>query len=281
MKRNRRSKRMFAGSLLVGCLLVGAGSAVAGPPLATDDAGTVDAGKVEIELNGSYTHDRETSRTFDGQYFNWITGKTDKTEFEAKITTGLYKDLGISLTIPYTIDERVKENDQVVGTTDGFGDMKLDIKYAFWELAGINFAIKPSLRMPTGKYSAGLSEGRWQYGATLIATKTFDEGKYAIHSNLGYEHHDYRTDEAKDANRRDLWSGSIAGEIEVLKGFVLGADFGLSTTQDKTTSELSAYALGGARYEITEHLGVHAGLKFGLTKPVDDLSVLYGLVLKF
>ena len=265
------------------CLICATGgtAAFAGPPLITDDAGTVELGKLEIELNGSYSHDSSTSSSFDGEYFNWISGKAEKTELEAKITTGLWKNLAVSLTIPYTVDERVKENDQVIGTTDGFGDMALDIKYNFLQLGDFSFTVKPTLIMPTGKYSAGLSEGRWQYGGTMIATKSFDEGRYAIHANVKYEHHDYRTDEAKEGNRRDLYTGSIAAEAELFKGFVVGADFGVGNTQDKTTKTLSAYALGGARYEITENLGVHAGMKFGLTTPEDDFSVLYGIVLKF
>src|SRR4051812_9638615 len=107
--------------------------AFAGPPLATDDAGTVDVGKVEIELNGSYSHDKEKT--------GGITARTSTTDAEVKVTTGLYKNLGISLAIPYTISTRASENDQLVEKTDGFGDMTVELKYAFLELAGINFAV--------------------------------------------------------------------------------------------------------------------------------------------
>lgn len=247
--------------------------AFAGPPLATDDAGTVDVGKVEIELNGGYIYDKET--------VEGVTTKSNAFDSEVKITTGMYKNLGISLAIPYTISERVKEDEQLVGNTDGFGDMTLELKYAFLELAGVSFAIKPAIIIPTGKYSAGLSEGKWQLGATLIATKEFEEGKYALHANVGYEYHDYRTPELKASDRSGFWSGSVAGEAEVAKGLFAVADFGLSTTADKATSELTAYALTGARYEINDFLDVNAGLKFGLTKPEDDFTALYGVVLKF
>lgn len=252
--------------------LLTAGSALAGPPLVTDDAGTVDVGKVEIELNGSYTHDKEKA---DG-----ITTKSSSSDGEVKITTGLYKNLGVSLAIPYTF--RARENvDGEIGKTDGFGDMTLELKYAFAELGGVSFAIKPILILPTGKYSDGMSEGRWQFGGALIATREFEEGKYALHANLGYEHHSYRTDEARETTRSDFWSGSIAGEAEVMKALFLVADFGLATAADKGTRDLAAYALTGARYEINDYLDVNAGVKVGLTKPEDDLSVLYGLMLKF
>jgi hypothetical protein len=255
------------------CVLMTAGSALAGPPLATDDAGTVDVGKVEIELNGSYTHNRESS--------GGITTKSSTSDAEMKITTGLCKNLGISLAIPYTISQRVKEDDQLVGKADGFGDVTAELKYVFAELGGINFAIKPSVIMPTGRYSAGLSEGRWQYGATLIATREFDKGNYALHANLGYGYHDYRSDEAKESTRSNLWSGSVAGEAGLMKGLTAVVDFGLATNPDKGSNNLQVYALTGARYEINDHLDVNAGVKLGLTGPEDDISVLYGLVLKY
>jgi len=257
-------------TIAIAFALITAAAAQAGPPLATDDAGTVEPGKVEIELNGSYTHDRETVAG--------STTRTNTTDAEVKVTTGLYKNLGISLAVPYTINAR--ENvDGVVATTDGFGDMTLEIKYAFAELAGINFAIKPTVIMPTGKYSAGLSEGRWQPGVTLIATREFDEGNYALHANAGYEHHDYRVD--PELSRKNIWSASIAGEAKLLKGLTGVLDFGLATNPDKAFNDLPVYALTGARYEINDHLDVNAGVKLGLTKPEDDISVLYGLVLKF
>lgn len=258
------------------CLaLATAGSALAGPPLATDDAGTVDVGKVEIELNSSYGYDKQTG--------NGSTTKTNTVDGEVKITTGLYKNLGISLAVPYLINERVHAdgNEGGISNVDGFQDMTLEIKYTFIELAGINFAIKPSVVMPTGKYSNGLSDGRWQFGGTLIATKEFEDGKYALHANVGYGYNHYRTDELKESTRSNVWSGSIAGEAEVAKGLFAVADFGLQTNPDKGSKELPVYALTGLRYEINDHLDIDTGIKFGLTKPETDVTALYGLVLKF
>jgi hypothetical protein len=253
--------------------LLTAGSALAGPPLITDDAGTVDVGKVEIELNGSSPYNKEITAG--------VTTKNNTLDAEMKITTGLYKNLGIFLAIPYTISARVMEYDQLIGKTDGFGDMTVELKYAFAELAGINFAIKPSVIMPTGKYSAGLSEGRWQFGGTLIATKEFEDGTYALHANLGYEHHSYRIQDVKETIRSDFWSGSIAGEAKLMKDLIAVVDFGLATTADRSTAELSVYALTGVRYEIIDHLDVNAGVKLGLTRPEDDVTAIYGIVLKF
>ncbi|MGE0917268.1 transporter [Trichlorobacter lovleyi] len=258
---------------LVLCLaLVTAGLAFAGPPLATDDAGTVDVGKVEIELNSSYGYDKQT--------VNSSTTRTNTADGEIKITTGLYQDLGISLAIPYLFNKR-SDVDGDISTTDGFGDMTIEIKYRFTELAGINIAIKPQLVTPTGSYNKGLSEGHWHAGVMLIASKEFADGKYAMHANFGYEHHNYRTPAIRHTTHGDLWSGSIAGEAEVVKGLFSVIDFGLATNPDKSLTELPVYALTGLRYEINDQLDINTGVKFGLTRPETDVSALYGLVLKF
>jgi len=240
-------------------------SALAGAPLSTDDAGTIDAGAVEISIASSYTYDKEASV------------KTTVTDAELSVGTGLYRNLSINVTIPYLINERVKEDGLLVGEAEGLGDVTVEPKYAFAELAGVNLAIKPAVIIPTGK--SDLTENHWQYGVTLIATKEFEDGKYALHANLGYEHHTYNGDVI--GVRSDLWSGSVAGEMKFTKGMFAVADFGMATNQDEEADDLPAYALAGARYEINDHFEVNARVKLGLTKPEDDISVLYGLVMKF
>jgi hypothetical protein len=261
-----------AATVALTLVLLTAASALAGPPLITDDAGTVEVGKVEIELNGSYADDKVTKAG--------ITCKTSTTDAEMKITSGLYKNLGLSMAIPYIFSERVKEGDMLVGNFDGIGDITLELKYAFAELAGINFAIKPSFILPTGKHRAGTSERHWQYGATQIATKEFNEGKYALHANLGFGYHDYHSAETRESTRSNFWSGSIAGEAKVLKGVTAVLDFGVATNPDKRSNGLPVYALVGARYEINELLDISGGVKRGLTRPENDIEVLYGLTLK-
>ncbi|QEM70096.1 transporter [Geobacter sp. FeAm09] len=266
-------RRGIAAVALLGMVTLGAAQSFAGPPLVTDDTGTVEPGHAEVELNGGYAYDKESG--------NGIATRREAFDGEMKITTGITKDLGVSLAVPYLFSERVREDGQLAGTNDGFGDMTLELKYRFFEHEGLSLAIKPAILLPTGKYSTGLSDGRWGFGGALIATREFAEGKYLLHANLGYEHHGFRTDIQRDENRSDLWSGSLAGEAQVMKGLTLVADLGLSTAQDKATSELCSYGLVGARYEVLPFLDVDAGVKVGLTAPEDDLALLYGVVLKF
>ncbi|NJD92416.1 MAG: transporter [Geobacter sp.] len=249
--------------------LLTAGSALAGPPLVTDDAGTVDVGKVEIELNGSHTEDKAAR--------HGITAKNSATDGEMKISTGLARGFGLSIGVPYTITAREKNNGVVVGDNDGFGDFSVELKYVFAEVDGVNLAIKPGVTLPTGK--TGLSDEHLQYSTTMIATREFCEGTCALHANLGYEYHSYQSSAV--AGRRNLWSGSVAGELKLTKGLTGVLDFGLATNPDNGSSTPPVYGLTGARYEVNDRLDINAGIKVGLTSPEADLSVLYGLVLKF
>jgi hypothetical protein len=247
------------------CTLMTAASALAGAPLETDDAGTVDVGKFEIGINGSYMSNKVD------------TAKTTSHDAELSLGTGIYKNLGISVALPYNMSTREVDSGVLFGKDDGFGDISIDIKYAFAEAGGVNLAIRPGVVLPTGKSS--MSEDHVQFTTALIATKEFSDGAYAIHANLGYEFHSYK--ESNEGMRRNLWSASLAGEAELAKGFIAVADFGLASNEDKASNDLPAYALVGARYEINDHFEINAGVKLGLTKPEDDISALYGLVLKF
>lgn len=257
---------------LVALALLTTGTALAGPPLATDDAATVAVGAIEMELNGSYGYDRNSA--------NGSTSTLTTTIGEVKIATGLYDDLGLSLAIPYTFGMHT-DSDGTHSLTSGIGDMTLEIKYGFLKLGGIQLAIKPQVVIPTGNYRTGMSEGHWHGGANLIATREFAEGACAVHANLGYEHHNYRTSAISSATHGDLWSGSLAGEARIGQGLTLVADVGMKTNPDKAEHELPAYALTGLRYELNDHLDVNAGIKFGITRPEADVTAIYGLVLKF
>jgi len=269
----RITRRSIRAVIVAGMIVFSAGTAFAGHPLITDDAGVVEVKHVEVELNGAYNHDRDTS--------GGVTRRTESTEGEVKITTGVYKDVHIALTLPYTFNSWGSEDNRISERNSGFGDLTAEIKYKFLELHGFEFTAKPYLIMPTGKYSAGLSDGRWGFGGALISTKEFAEGKYAVHANVVYEYHDYKDPAVRHETRSDLWRGSVAGEAEVLKGLKAMVDFGVGTATDRAINDVASYALVGTSYEVCKNFELNAGIKFGLTKAEDDLSVLWGATIKF
>lgn len=75
-------------------------------------------------------------------------------------------------------------------------------------------------------------------------------------------------------------SGNAGKVVLVGNGVTAVLDFGVATNPDKRSNGLPVYALVGARYEINELLDINGGVKRGLTRPENDIEVLYGLTLK-
>jgi hypothetical protein len=226
-----------------------------------------------VELNGTCASDSDKS--------GGVTTTTDSTDGDVTVTVGLVKGLDIAATIPYTFRARQEVDGNTTSRVDGFNDMTVDLKYQFLEVGGLKLALKPGAILPTGRSSEGLSDGRFGYSAALLATREFADGKIAIHANAGYERHNYKDPLVKDESRADIYSFSVATEMEVVAGLKLGFDTGLATNSDKTSATPAAYLLGGATYEFSELIEAYAGVKFGLTGPEADVTALYGAKFKY
>ena len=241
--------------------------------LNTDNADPVEAGHLEIELNGSHSHDRDSS--------GGVTTRTRSTDGDLTATVGLADGLDASVSAPYTARTSREVDGQDTGRYDGFNDLAIAAKYRFLDASGLKLAVKPALLLPTGRSSEGLSDGRPGYSLAIIATREFAQGKIAINANLGYERHNYRDKASQDANRCTIYTGSIAAEAELADGLKLGLDAGLATNADRTSNTPLGYALAGATYELAKAIEVYAGGRFGLTRPEADLAALFGAKLKF
>lgn len=241
--------------------------------LVTDGAEPVAAKHVEVELNGSYLNDRSDN--------GGVMTKTNSTGGDLTITAGITKSLDGTVVVPYTFSGRDTVDTVDTVRTEGFNDITITCKYKFFEADGVKLAIKPGLILPTGKSSAGLSDGKFGYTAALLATREFNKGTVLLHANAGYQRHNYKDDAVMVATRQDLFTFSIACEAEIAAGMKLAADTGLATNSDRAGTTPPAYALIGVKYELTRMLEGYAGVKFGLTGPEADVTALFGAVLKF
>lgn len=241
--------------------------------LVTDGAEPVEAGHVELELNGSYMANNAKSVG--------VTTKTDSTDGDITVTAGIVKGLDVAIVVPYTFAGSEKVDRIETSKTDGFNDITVALKYQFLEAGGVKLAIKPGLILPTGKTSEGLSDGKFGFTTALLVTREFNEGKFVLHANAGYERHNYKDEPVKDETRHDIFTVSIAAEAEIAEGLKLAADTGIATNADRASDTPPVFALIGAKYEITKMLEGYAGIKFGLTSPEDDVTALFGTVFKF
>ena len=246
------------------------GTAFGAHPLITDDTGTNGKGNFQMELTGEFSYDKEKS--------GGVTVKEKGYEAGAAISAGILDTLDIVCAIPYQWN-RTEEDGTTISEEDGISDIGLELKWRFFEQNGLCFALKPGLTIPSGDENKGLGTGRIGYGATFIATKEIDP--FTFHLNLGYAHSEYKLDEDKDGNRKDIWHVSLAGVYKVSDDLQLVANIGVEKNPDKESSTDPSFALIGLIYSITPDLDVDLGLKAGLSGTETDAALLTGLTMRF
>lgn len=241
--------------------------------LVTDGADPLDPSHAEVELNWTYTIDKERRGS--------ETAKCHSLDGDVTVTAGVVNGADISVALPYTFFAREKVNGGVSSRVDGFHDLTVDVKYRIYDGKGLKLAVKPGLIISTGKEDEGLSDGRTGFAARLLATTAFVDGRVVVHANGGYERHDYEARDVADSSRADIFTFSLATEVAAAEGVTLAADFGLATNTDTGSSTPIAYALCGGQYEFSRNLQAHVGIKAGLTRPEDDFTGLLGLKVGF
>ena len=240
--------------------------AYAGHPLVTDDAGTAGKGGIQFEMGVSFVHDRnQTDAT--------TTVKTEGGEAALVVTAGLHDTVDAVVSLPY-VWFAMDENDTRIARADGLSDIQLDLKWRFFEHDGWAAAIKAGLRLPSGDENSGLGRGRTGTRLFFIATREWTP--MALHLNLGYTRNENNMDE-----HRDLWHASLAAEYEIVGGLKLLANIGAERTPVANSENHPAFALGGLSYNLSKHITLDGGVKFGLTSPEIDVTYLTGVTVKF
>ncbi|MBI4687303.1 MAG: transporter [Nitrospirae bacterium] len=256
---------MFKKTILTVVVFLWSAAAFAAHPLITDDTGTQGKGKAQVEINGEYRHEDEDGIT------------ENITELAAILSYGIRNDMDIVVGIPY---QHIRTKDAVTKNDEyGISDVSIEMKWRFYEHDNLSLALKPGITLPTGDEDKGLGSGMASYGMMFITTKEINA--WAFHLNLGYTHNVYKLEADKDANRKDIWHLSFAGEVEVVKDLKAVANIGMERNPDKTSNTHPAFMLGGLIYSVAENFDIDIGLKGGLNKPETDYSILAGTALRF
>lgn len=247
--------------------LLSTGTCFAAHPLVGDDAGTQGKGTVQVELNGDISYDREV-----------VNGSTTKNNGAQLATTiGVGVSDRVDLTFGVARPWGNGDTDGASFKDAGSADFSLSMKWQVYEHDGFSIAVKPQLGY---SYSVGTeSDYTVSYGTTLVFSKEL--GPFAFHLNAGYTYNDHNRAEVRDACRDSIWNVSLATTYQLFKELKLVADFGTATYEDKSSSEMPVFGLGGLIYTVNKNLDLSTGLKLGLTKPEDDLTGLFGVTIKF
>lgn len=235
-------------------------SAFATHPLITDDTGTMGTGKAQLEFNGEYGHDKEDGVT------------STITEGAAFLSYGLSETVDLVVGLPYQ-HLRMKAADATI-TENGISDTAIEVKWRFYEHEDLSLAIKPGFTLPTGDDEKGLGTGKATYSLFFIASQEMDP--WAFHLNLGYIRNENTQDDEKD-----IWHASLASSLALTEDLTAVANLGVESNPAKLTGTDPAFFLVGLIYALSEEVDLDCGIKYGLTDPETDYTVLAGVTWKF
>lgn len=258
--------------LLIGAALLLPLPAQAAHPLTTDDTGTQGRGGIQLELTTEYGRDNSDD---DG---TTLSEKTSSTA--ATLSYGLSDEIDLVAALPYEW-YRTREEGTTTGREEGVGDIELALKWRFFddEESRLSLALKPGLSLPTGDEEKGLGSGRVSGSLSLSATHQGDLG--ALHANIGYAYRTFRLEADRDILRHDIWSASLAAELN-LTGSIRGVgEIGTETHEEKASDEGPSFILGGLIYEATDDIDIDLGVKGALNDAETDTTLLAGLTLRF
>jgi hypothetical protein len=255
------ARRAAAGGCWLALVLLAPGQALAAHPLITDDTGTQGRGKFQLELNGEIS---DHARTVGG-----VEVEERARELAAVVSMGVLEQVDVVVGVPWASSD-VREGGVLVAADRGLGDTSVEVKWRFLDVDGFSLAVKPGLAFGGGNTSLG---------ATLIATQAI--GSLTLHANAGFSRNEFKLKEDRDANRGDIWHGSLAAALGVVKGLQAVVNAGVETNGDRSSNVWTAFALGGAIYSVTGRLDIDLGVKAGLNDAEPDLAGLAGMTLRF
>ena len=189
-------------------------------------------------------------------------------EVAAVLSLGLLESVDLVLGAPFAWS-RASQGGAVVSDEKGFGEATVELKWRFFEHEGFSLAVKPGLTFG----------GDVSFGAAFIATQVV--GPFSFHANGAYTRNEFKLRADREANRSDIWHGSIAAAAEVLNGLQAVANVGVETNSDRGSGTWPAFALGGVIYALTEKLDVDLGVKAGLNSAEPELTAMAGMAWRF
>lgn len=146
----------------------------------------------------------------------------------------------------------------------GIGDVSAALKWRALEHAPVlgDFALQPSLKLPSGSASHGTGTGTTDVSLLLISSH--DWGAFALDINAGYTR---RSGDGSVAPKNaTLWTVSGGGPVYKSLGWVVEF-FGFPRTTGPAVADGTAALLTGPTFEVANWLVLDAGAIVPLTGP--------------
>ncbi len=150
------------------------------------------------------------------------------------------------------------------GTSLGLGDVAVGVKWRIAEDAPLlhEFAVLPSIKLPTGASSAGRGTGTTDVSLLAISSRTI--GALSIDLNVGITRRS--GDGATAPKTATLWAASFGFELPGPWGWV-AEGFGYPGTSGPAGSPAIVAVLTGPTYTLRSSVALDAGVIVPLTGP--------------
>jgi hypothetical protein len=243
------SKRVSAA---IAALLV-ATRAFAAHPLQTEDTGTQGAGNLELE-NGLAWSRFDGARLFSYQ---------PQLSFGAAPTFDL-------IVQPSWLAAR----DRGGAPLRGWGDANVDLKWRFFGVAPLSFAVRVGASLATSEHGMGLSHG--QVGVHALLAATLDLQPFTVHGNLGFSHAPSIVGQRSETGR-----ASAAVMWAATERLIVTVDAGAQSKSDPQRGAWSKTALVGLIYTVQPSLDIDVGFQSSVGEAVPTRQRLAGITYRF
>ena len=239
--------------------------AAAAHPLNTDDTGVQGKGNYQLELTLDENHDRDHD----------ITNRTRN--FSTTLSYGITDSTDLVLSLPYLRTTRYDPASLPSNQVErGKGDATLQVKWMFYDVEKMSFALKPGIGFHTGDANKGLGAGKTTYSVLLVATLEREPWSYDF--NIGYTQNN-SVDSA--ATRKNIFLASGAVTYQATERLRLLGDVGVATNPDRGSNSQPTYVLGGIIYSPSKNLDIDTGIQLGANKVAVDHIYKAGVTVRW
>jgi hypothetical protein len=209
-------------------------------PLITEDTGTQGRGNFQAEL----TNEQFTIQEDAGDQKLALTTLT--------LTYGMTDSVDMLLSVPYLKLGASPGND--TPSTQGMGDIGLDVKWRFYEKDNLSIAIKSGVTFPTGDDVLNLGAGRHTWSAYIVSSYALEQ--WAFHLHLGYLHFSNNFND-----NVNIWHASAAVERKLTDDLRIVFDAGVDTNTDPEARKDLVFVITGLVYSPRPNIDLDIGYK--------------------
>lgn len=243
-------------------------------PFVTDDTGTQGTGNWQLELQADFLRSDRTVGA--------VERKSRLDVFSPVLSYGILDNLDLQLGLNY-LSARVTDNGALAGDESGMGDSSMELKWRFYDVDGLSFALKPSVLLATGDEDKGLGTGKTSWGIALVAT--YEAEPWAFLGNVAYAELRFKDAQAGAHSRSDLWLVSAGAAYAFSGELRLVGELGLRSNESRNDpfqpDRTSQFGMLGAIYSPTRKVDLDIGFRKNFNQAELDKAYLVGATFRW